>query len=180
MTEVPLARVDDEVVGDRHPLAIRNEVHDPPRNSEERVLLLRDRELLVGRREDPPRRAEQRLPELVLEHADRLAGGVVDVVAAADVDDAAGLDAEELLVFPFVGEETDVLAKRHSLLAHEGHGTARRRLPHGERRDSVEVDDRTDELLDQEAVVLLDLFVRHDATVPPGRSLEFGLDGDRP
>ena len=102
----------------------------------------------------------------MLEHADRLAGGVVDVVAAADVDDATGFDAKELLVLPFVGEEANVLAEGHPLLAHERDRAARRRLPGRERGYAIEVHDRAHELLDQEAVVLLQLLVGHGATVP--------------
>ena len=75
------------------------------------------------------------------------------VAGAADVEDRARLDPEELLGLLLVGEEANVLLDRHPLLPDKGDGAAGRGLPGGQRGHAVEIDDRPHQLVDEVAIV---------------------------
>jgi hypothetical protein len=112
---------------------------------------------------DTPGRAHERDAKDLLERADAFTVGRREVVTAAHVEHLAPLQAEELLALRLVREEADVLFDRKLLLADEGDRLPRARPVGSQRRDAIEVRDRPDELVDEEAVVF-ESFVGHART----------------
>ncbi len=118
VTDHLLVHHEIEVVRDRDHVAVWDEVDDPSRDRHREAALLRHGNVTSVGVGHLPSRTEQRLPEGMLEYADRRACRIRDVVArATDVEHRTCLDPKQLLRLLLVREEPDVLFDRHPLLA---------------------------------------------------------------
>ena len=95
-----------EVVRDRHPFAGRARSRRPAALSHRHAPLLCQGDLLLLRVEDPPRRADERLPEDVLQQPDPLFPRDNVVPSPADVEQGTRLDPKELFRLLLVGVAT--------------------------------------------------------------------------